>query len=215
MSESFDDRLDAKLRQSQDHLKQQQADMSRHMIELEERQEQFNRLGIRLISEIVTPPLHDFASRFDNIRLDVEQPLRSRCHLGHCEKFPATGHVEFRIEHDEDIARLHLVYEANILPVFIQYPRSDQIVFPLEAVDQQRAAAWVEESLLNFVDAYLQLQWLDQYQRDNLVTDPVCGMRISKPQAFEYQHEGHTYYFCAEPCVKRFRQEPNRFVGSH
>ncbi len=214
MSESFADRIDAKMQKSRDHLKRQRAEMTHRMVELEKRQEQFNRLGTQLVSEIVTPSLEEFADRFDNIRFDLKQPLRCRCTLMHCLKFPATGYVGFRVEHDADISRLSLVFEAHFLPVFVQYPRSDEIDFPLNAVDLPRATAWVEEKLLAFLDAYLQLPWLDQYQRDNLVTDPVCGMRISKAQAIEHQHEGQSYYFCAEQCVDRFQKEPDRYVGS-
>ncbi len=214
MSESFAERLEARMRQSHDRLVQRHSDMSRYMTELEERQKQFNRLATALIREVAGPRVQQFAAGFDNARLESDEPLRSRCNLGHCVRFPATAYVEFRVEHNEDVSRLILVFDSQILPVFVQFPRADELSFPLEEVDQQRVATWVETKLFAFLEAYLQLQWLDQYQRDNLATDPVCGMRISKAQAFECQHEDNTYYFCAQQCVDRFRKEPDRYVGS-
>lgn len=215
MNESFGDRLDARLQQSQDRLKLRQSEMSRYMSELEQRQDEFNRLGTWLIRELVRPRLEQFASRFENARLDASQPLRCRCDLAHCVKFPATAQVGICVERDAEISRLNIVFDAQIVPVFVDYPRSDEIRFPLNAVDQKSAANWVEEKLFAFLEAYLELQWSDQYQRDNLVTDPVCGMRISKAHAYKYSHENQNYYFCAEQCLERFRQAPSRFVAPH
>ncbi|MEO8257866.1 MAG: heavy metal translocating P-type ATPase [Acidobacteriota bacterium] len=47
------------------------------------------------------------------------------------------------------------------------------------------------------------------------VLDPVCGMTISPDDAAGHlDHEGHTYYFCGESCVKQFRTDPGRFVDA-
>lgn len=212
MNESFAARLDARIRQAQDHLKQRQADLSRYMVEFEERQEQFNRLGSWLIREIAVPLMLKLSARFENAQLELNQPLRCRCDLRHCVNFPATAYVELRAEHNDEISRLKLVFDANILPVFVQYPRAAEIEFPLETIDQRRAAAWAEKQLLMFLDAYIQLQWLDQYQYDNLVTDPVCGMRISKAHAIQDVYDGVTHFFCADSCRHTFAASPEKYV---
>jgi Cu+-exporting ATPase len=43
--------------------------------------------------------------------------------------------------------------------------------------------------------------------------DPVCGMDV-EPQsaAGSYEHDGRTYYFCCEPCLERFREDPAKFL---
>ena len=46
-----------------------------------------------------------------------------------------------------------------------------------------------------------------------IVTDPVCGMRISASEAFDStRHEGHTYYFCASGCKDRFMSVPSHYI---
>lgn len=46
-----------------------------------------------------------------------------------------------------------------------------------------------------------------------IVTDPVCGMRLSmRTAATSKQHKGTRYYFCAAGCQKRFLQRPRRYV---
>jgi len=39
-----------------------------------------------------------------------------------------------------------------------------------------------------------------------LTHDPICGMRLSpKTASFALKHNGKTYYFCAEGCLKKFK----------
>jgi Cu+-exporting ATPase len=46
------------------------------------------------------------------------------------------------------------------------------------------------------------------------VVDPVCGMTISQADSVgEVEHGGHTYYFCNESCLERFKANPQHFVG--
>ena len=45
------------------------------------------------------------------------------------------------------------------------------------------------------------------------VVDPVCGMTISPADSVgEVEHAGHTYYFCNESCLERFKENPEAFV---
>jgi Cu+-exporting ATPase len=45
--------------------------------------------------------------------------------------------------------------------------------------------------------------------------DPVCGMTVSPARAAGHMdHEGETYYFCGQSCLKRFQADPQQFVGS-
>ena len=40
-------------------------------------------------------------------------------------------------------------------------------------------------------------------------SDPVCGMKTDKEDEFiHYEHEGKSYYFCSEHCLKKFKDSP-------
>lgn len=39
---------------------------------------------------------------------------------------------------------------------------------------------------------------------NDMATDPVCGMRISKSGAIKKESDGKTYYFCSEECLQKF-----------
>lgn len=46
-----------------------------------------------------------------------------------------------------------------------------------------------------------------------IVRDPVCGMRISAPEAFAHVvHDGHSYFFCASGCKEHFDKHPSRYI---
>jgi Cu+-exporting ATPase len=45
------------------------------------------------------------------------------------------------------------------------------------------------------------------------VLDPVCGMTIDPADAVGHvDYKGQTYYFCAESCLERFRENPEHFL---
>lgn len=43
--------------------------------------------------------------------------------------------------------------------------------------------------------------------------DPICQMMVDKATAAaKATHEGATYYFCAETCLKEFQANPKKFA---
>jgi RND family efflux transporter MFP subunit len=48
--------------------------------------------------------------------------------------------------------------------------------------------------------------------------DPVCGMQVDEKRALAagrtLEHDGHTYYFCADDCKRSFQQNPARYLKS-
>src|SRR5471030_1515287 len=44
--------------------------------------------------------------------------------------------------------------------------------------------------------------------------DPVCGMTIEEEESVgTVDHDGVRYYFCAESCLERFRDNPAEFLN--
>ncbi len=42
--------------------------------------------------------------------------------------------------------------------------------------------------------------------------DITCGMIIDKEGAVTAEYQGHTFYFCSEPCKEMFEAEPEKYV---
>ena len=45
-----------------------------------------------------------------------------------------------------------------------------------------------------------------------VTTDPVCGMSVRPDTAFRMAYAGHTYLFCCDGCLERFRVTPERYL---
>jgi YHS domain-containing protein len=196
----------------QDHLRQQMADLDR-------RHRRFVDVAGRLLADIVRPRFERVVGYFENAEVVEPGPAGSSfdcsCRLKHCERFPATGELRLLLSHDPLVENLLAIYHLEILPVFFPFLRDDQETFPLDGVDERRLAGWLDDRLLGFVDTYLRLEETDQYQTENLETDPVCGMRINKlysPPPVE--DRGRAFYFCTEACRTRFIENPGRYVPS-
>ncbi len=54
------------------------------------------------------------------------------------------------------------------------------------------------------------------YQKENTekVFDPVCHMAVTRNNAVgSIHHEGNTYFFCSQDCLKSFCENPNWYVN--
>ena len=46
-----------------------------------------------------------------------------------------------------------------------------------------------------------------------MATDPICGMTVDPQNAAgKHEHNGQTYYFCSQHCVKTFIENPERYI---
>jgi YHS domain-containing protein len=200
---------EARRRLGQDHLQLR-------MVETEERHQHYTALADHLMQEVIRPRMLKLQSFFDNARTPEARDSRHNCccHFEPTPQFPATARLEMGVTRDGEFRTVVLQYELEILPVFFPVEGQDRLRMFLDEVDEAKAAAWVEGKLLNFVDAYLRLETSGHYQEKNVVTDPVCGMRINKaftPAQTEYR--GHTYYFCVPECRARFAEDPERYLA--
>ena len=179
--------------------------------------ELFTPLAEKLLKDIVRPRVEALAKHFDNARLGEQrlpQLLCYKCEFDHSSRFPATVNLTFGVAHDDEIRNLVLYCDLEILPIFFRFSPHQQTVLPLEHVDEALAGAWVDQRILEFVDTYLQLEKLDQYQQLTLVTDPVCRIRIRGALAATRQeYFGVTYFFCSQECFATFAAAPHQYAS--
>jgi YHS domain-containing protein len=192
-----------------DHVQQQ-------MAEAEARHQRYTALADRLMEEVIRPRMEKLKTLFDNARMSAARSSRHNCccQFEHTARFPATVSLEIGVTRDGEIKTVVLQSQMEILPVFFPVEGKDELTMPLDQVDENKAAAWVEAKILQFVDTYLRLETSDHYQQDNLVNDPVCGMQVNKAFASaQVTYGGKTYYFCVEACRARFVENPKRYVA--
>lgn len=186
----------------------------RYMTAVAGRREKFDSLATRVIEAVIQPRLETLASYFSNASLSRDEPAgRCSCWFGYCERFPASTQVAFAMEHDVRLEKVAVCFDASMMPVFIKMNEHDRLTEPLDSIQDDAVAAWVEERLGEFLDAYLRIdRGSDEFEED-AATDPVCGMRISRSAAAASDsHRGHPYFFCSRECQERFARNPSGYV---
>lgn len=197
----------------QGHNRERMQDMDRE----QRRREQVASRAHELVESVIRPRIARLAIYFDNAELLPASETgddRCVCSFRHTERFPATTKLEFAAHPDSQRGQIDMIYRLEILPIFFDFNREDQLTLSADAVDVQAASSWVERKILQFLDTYLKLQEIDPYQQENLVTDPVCGMRINRTSAAaQMEYGGRTFYFCVGECRDKFAAEPSRFAS--
>jgi YHS domain-containing protein len=214
--QELEHRIKEKLARSEEGRRAQQVQMHNNMMEMEARLALYTTVADRLIQEVIRPRVERLAGCFDNAHLPEEEGRHSVvCRFERTARFPATATLELGVTRDGQANNVEVRYSLTILPAFFPYDQHAHLVQPLDVLDEARVAAWVEAKILGFVDVYLRLETLEPYQAENLVSDPVCGMRLNRihaPAQAEYQ--GVQYYFCVEECRRKFLANPDRYQAA-
>jgi YHS domain-containing protein len=205
------DRLSAANRQPQWLPGAEQA----YMAASDERGERFTQLAHRLMEHVIRPRLVALANAFRNASLADMSSLRScQCNFGYCERFPVYAKLEIGLEHDLRWEKAFCTYKLHMSPVFIKFSEQDKLDLPLEHVDECQVADWVEARLLDdFLSAYVQIDRGQPESDEDVVADPVCGMRLSRSAIkADGDYLGHSYFFCSSLCAEKFEADPTAYV---
>jgi YHS domain-containing protein len=182
----------------------------------EEQAAQFEAASTHVIQTVVRPRLSKLTNLFPNARTYETKRQAGYsliCAFEHTVDYPATASVTVSISTDWEMQKVILSFRVEIIPVFVRPPEQDECLYSLDSVDDDSIASWLDANVIKFVDTYLQLGELEQYQRENIVTDPVCGMRINRRDAEEQvDFDGRTYYFCVPECKSKFLVDPPRYA---
>jgi YHS domain-containing protein len=117
--------------------------------------------------------------------------------------------VQLRLSatHDTDVRNLVLVYDLEILPLYVKFNPHAELEIPLEKVDRAAVENWLDDRLVEFAQTYVTIHFTDQYHQDHMVVDPVADLRFPKAYAqSSLEKDGKTYYFISEPTRRAFEQ---------
>jgi len=215
---TLSERIQTEIARADEKLRALRETKSHEYEELQHRHRLSQELSERLEHDVIRPRMLELVSHFDNAEfIETEDNEGCLCavQFKHTPRFPSSTTLRIGITHDAEVRNVLLIYDLEILPIFMQYERNDQLALPIDDADERLAARWIEDKLVEFVATYLQLEFVDQYQEQNLVTDPVARMRISKLIAqAQADYQGHTYYFLTEDNKRKFIGKPTDYVMS-
>jgi YHS domain-containing protein len=186
----------------------------KYMADYGDRRQRFEELANGLTLNVIRPRLETMVGYFVNASMQHEEPpTRCSCWFEYSDRFPANARLEFSVEHDARFGKLIVHTKTHMMPVFVRFNEQDNLLLPLDHVDEGQIADWVEERLLEFLDAYLRIDSSGEEFEEELATDPICGMRIRRSDAAASDsYYGHPYYFCSVDCHLKFQQDPKQYV---
>lgn len=190
------------------------SDAERYMAELGQRRDRYVEIAKHLMSTVIQPRLELIASYFPHASAGSKDPeWHCSYWFGFSERFPTSTKVSFGVEHDARYEQLLIAYDVSMVPVFVKFNEHDKLIGTFDDLPEAKVASWVEQRLIDFLEAYLQVD----RGRDDFVeepaTDPVCGMRISRSSAAaSTSYRGHPYFFCNDSCLNQFTANPLEFV---
>lgn len=155
--------------------------------------EKLEHLKARLKFDVIPSQVQTERYYSRSVTLDVKSELAGVIKVG------------FRLTHDSDVRNILLDYTLEIIPVFFRFNPHSRLAMPLEEYDEGTVGKWLDDCLVEFANAYLELLSTKQYQERVMVSDTVAG--ISFPKYFAastLDHDGTTYYFISEETRREF-----------
>jgi YHS domain-containing protein len=114
---------------------------------------------------------------------------------------------------DRDVQKVILSYDLDIIPVLMRFKPHDEVEFPLNAVDKEAAAKWVDDRIMDFVQTYFAMGENEIYLKDQMVEDPIAHVRFPKQAAATtLECGGQEFYFIGEETRREFAKQ--RGIGS-
>jgi YHS domain-containing protein len=211
-------RLQSAFAQAKQRVSGMQQEAGKAYEDLQQRYREFVEFGQWLGANVVAPRVEKLKEFFPGLQ---ERPHRTRHSGNRVLQLPrgpeslASVSLKLSLSHDPEIIHGLLDYDLEILPMFVKYDKHARYEFPVAQADRAAIAQWFDDRLVSFVETVLSLQFSDEYQRGNMVTDPVAEVRF--PQAFakgSAEHGGTTYYFLSEQSLEDFRKNPGNYLGS-
>jgi YHS domain-containing protein len=116
--------------------------------------------------------------------------------------------LKFSATTDRDIRKLVLSYDLQIIPILMRFKAHDEAEFPLEAIDQEAVARWLDDRIVDFIQTYFSMGENEIYLKDSLVEDPIAHVtfpRIAAATTLDWQ--GQKFYFIGEETRREFEKK--------
>jgi YHS domain-containing protein len=109
---------------------------------------------------------------------------------------------------DRDVQKLILSYDLEIVPVLMRFKHHDEVEFPIDKVDKAAVAKWIDDRIVDFLQAYFSMGENEIYLKDYMVEDPIAHVRFPKQAAaMALEWHGQKFYFVGEETCREFAEQ--------
>jgi YHS domain-containing protein len=114
----------------------------------------------------------------------------------------------FRLGHDAEVKSLVLEQNLEILPILMKFDSHASLTVPLDKIDDDKIAHWIDDRIVSFVKTVAALHQNQYYLKDHLEMDPIAGVQMPKYAAkCTLDTDGKTYYFISDETRAQFAKE--------
>ena len=116
--------------------------------------------------------------------------------------------LRFSATTDRDVRKVVLGYHLEIIPVLMRFNPHAEVEFPLNAVDKDAVARWIDDRVVEFLQTYFAMGESAIYLRDEMVEDPIAGVCFPKVvAAATLEWRGQKFYFVSEETRQEFEKQ--------
>lgn len=201
-------RIDAAFNASADKIREFQSRKVQEHQDRQQRLEKFGQLSEQL-RDVWRPRMEAFARRFgEKVQVTPvvtpgrrEATFKFNSELAHID-------LRFSVFTDTDVRNVVFCYDLDILPILMKFDSHSEIEFPLDAVDAEALAQWIDDRIISFINTYLSLHENSYYLKGHMVVDPVAKVQFPKFAAgATADFDGETYFFISEETRREFEAQ--------
>ena len=161
------------------------------------------------LRDVWKPPLELLVKKFgDTVEVKPRVVPSTREATFTFQSKQARVRLKFSAATDRDVRKVILSYDLDIIPVLLRFEPHAELEFPLEAVNKEAVAKWIDDRILDFVRTYLSLGDNEVYLKEYMVEDPVTQVRFPNFAAgATLEWQGKTYYFISEETRREFTKQ--------
>jgi len=201
-------RIDAALAGVKDKAQQQ---TQQRLQEHQERQgllKEYEKAQAKIV-EIAKPRLETLAKRAGE-RVKVTPAVSQTRRSAAFEFKSAKAHISltFAVAPDQDVKRAVVESDLKVVPVLWKFDSHSEFSTPINNVDADGLAKWIDERILSFVSLFIEIHEAEVFDKAEMVEDPVA--KISFPRfaaGATLEHGGQTYYFIDEASKAAFAKQ--------
>jgi hypothetical protein len=162
---TLEQRIKAEFDARAQRVKQSEEARSKEAQAREQRMAKFNEVCEDLKS-VFLPRLDQFAKAFgERVKISPTITPAERAAAVAFLTDLANITLTVRVVPNQEVTKLVVEYDLLILPTYFEYERNSRLEMPLDRIDRDAVAKWVDDKIISCVKAYLTVQENEYYLR--------------------------------------------------
>jgi hypothetical protein len=205
---SLASRIDAEFSVVEEKVKKFQVGQAEEHKQREKRLEQLTKVFDQL-QEVWRPRLDLLVKKFgDKVKTTPRVVPSTREAVFDFQSHLAKVRLKFSATTDRQVQKVILSYDLEITPALMRFKPHDEVEFPLNNVNKEAVAKWIDDRIVEFVQTYFAMGENEIYLKDYMVEDPIAHVSFPKyAAATTLEWKGQKFYFIGAETRQEFEKQ--------